>query len=94
MVMDLNRLTLVSKQVAKQLFISNSVNVDGNEYKIKKTNSSSLKNVTIDDIMFMEQNQRKKSKWAQMAKQGHEIIWIFKDNTYIGRIIDENVTIF
>ena len=92
--MDHHKLMAVSKEVARQLFSSNSIIINGNSYKVRKTSSSSLRNVTIEEIMFMEQNQRKKSKWAQMAKEGHEIIWIFKDYSYIGRIIDGNVVIF
>ena len=92
--MDPNQLNKVAKEVASQLFKSNSVTLDDENYPVKKTSSSRLRNVSIEDIMFMEQNQRKKSKWAQMAKEGHEIIWIFKNNSYIGRIVDGDVVIF
>ncbi len=92
--MDPSNLENVGKQVSQQLFTAKSVVIDDNSFPIQKTSSSRLRNVTIEGIMFMEQNQRKKSKWAQLAKEGHEIIWIFKNNTYIGRIVDGDVTIF
>jgi hypothetical protein len=92
--MDREVLKNIAQDVAKQLFNSPSISFKGITYKVVKTKSSRLRNVTIEDITFMEQNQRKKSKWAQMAKEGHEIIWIFKNNSYIGRIVDGFVVFF
>jgi len=92
--MDHDRLEDVATQVAKQLFNSNTVVVDDVPHSVIKTSSSRLRNVTVEEILFMEQNQSKKSKWAQMAKEGHEIIWIFENNEYIGQILDGVVKIF
>jgi hypothetical protein len=92
--MDREELKTIAQDVAKQLFNSPSINIKGNTYKVVKTKSSRLLNITIEDITFMEQNQRKKSKWAQMAKEGAHIIWIFKNNSYIGRIVDGDIVLF
>ena len=92
--MDREELKNIAQEVAKQLFNSQSITIKEKSYKLQKTKSSGLRNVTIEDVMFMEQNQRKKSKWAQMAKNGAKIIWIFKNNSYIGRIVDGNVVLF
>jgi hypothetical protein len=42
-----------------------------------------------DDYFWLEQNSEKRSKWAKLARQGHEIAWEFEGSggAYTGRIL-------
>ncbi len=82
-------------EVADQLLkMDRHIEVDGDLYPIEKTSRAGLRNVKIDEYVFMEQNPEKDSRYAKMAREGHEIIWIFQDWEYVGRIIDGDVAIF
>ena len=84
-----------AEQISDQLFEKErEVLVNGDLYSIQRTSRAKLKNVKIDDYVFMEQNPEKDSKYAKMAQEGHEIIWIFQDWDYVGRIVDGDVAIF
>lgn len=51
---------------------------------------SGLRSFTDENGHFwLEQNSAKKSKWAKLARDGHEIAWEFKspDGAYAGRIL-------
>lgn len=41
--------------------------------------------------ILVEQNPRKKSKWAQMATSGHKVAWALRDGKYLARVIDGEV---
>jgi hypothetical protein len=44
---------------------------------------------------WLEQNPDKRSKWAKLARQGHQIAWEFErpDGSYTGRLlIDGEIT--
>lgn len=42
-----------------------------------------------DGFFWLEQNPSKKSKWAKLARQGHEMAWEFVSpgGTYTGRLL-------
>ena len=46
--------------------------------------------VEIDGERYriMEQNPNKASKWAELARNGHQIAWVFKDGRYFARVVD------
>ncbi len=95
MTLPVSTLRSYAKKVADHLFNNErEVLIEGDLYTIERTNRAKLKNVKIDDYVFMEQNPDKDSNYAKMAQKGHEIIWIFQDWEYVGRIIDGDVVIF
>ena len=63
------------------------VELEGKPYPIYQTKSG-LRNVNYSGIFFIEQNPQKNSRYAQMALDGHKILWGIKGRTYIVRIID------
>lgn len=65
-----------------------SVEIDGTVYPIKFTSRANLRKVTIDDLLFIEQNPDKGSQWAQKAREGHEIMWVMKGRKYLARVMD------
>lgn len=41
--------------------------------------------------ILVEQNPKKKSKWAQLATGGHNVAWALRDGKYLARVIDGEV---
>ena len=64
------------------------VEIEGSTYAIKKFKSKNLRYVDIYGYRFIEQNPNKSSKWAQMAREGSKILWVFKGRAYYARVID------
>ena len=52
-----------------------------------------IKRVTVGDYTYLEQNPNSGSKYAQLVKQGHKIIWIIHHPTgrYVGKVMDGKV---
>jgi hypothetical protein len=44
-----------------------------------------------DGAILVEQNPKKKSRWAEMAKGGHKVAWVLRDGKYLARVIDGEV---
>ncbi len=65
-----------------------SVELDGVTYLIKKTSKNKLRSVEIEGLTFIEQNPNKESRWAQLAREGHQIMWAMRGRQYIARIMD------
>ena len=83
---DLER---AAKEIADAMFTGQkSVEFDGVTYPIEILKSSRLKAVTIGEYQCIEQNPRKASQWAQKAREGHKIMWVFKGRRYIARMMD------
>lgn len=41
--------------------------------------------------ILIEQNPKKKSKWAQLTSNGHNVAWALRDGKYLARVIDGEV---
>ncbi|MHA2378551.1 MAG: hypothetical protein ACXADO_10510 [Candidatus Thorarchaeota archaeon] len=65
-----------------------SVEIDGETHPIEKSSQSKLLSVTIGPLFFVEQNPTKSSKWAEMAKKGHQIMWVMRGRSYLARVMD------
>lgn len=65
-----------------------SVEIDGETYPVEKTSKNNLLSVRIDSLFFVEQNPSKSSKWAEMAREGHQIMWVMKGRSYLARVMD------
>ena len=51
--------------------------------------TTSLRSFTDKDHFWLEQNPAKNSKWAKLARKGHEMAWEFSKpgGTYTGRLL-------
>ena len=59
---------------------------------VERFSSSGLRFVKLDGgAILVEQNPKKKSKWAQLAKSGHDVAWVIRDGTYLARVTDGEV---
>jgi hypothetical protein len=41
--------------------------------------------------ILIEQNPKKRSEWARLAKEGHRIAWVMREGQYLARIVDGEV---
>lgn len=60
------------------------------EYSIymDRTSRSGLRLFKIDGYSFLEQNPETGSKWAKMAREGHQIMWVMKGRRYLAQVRD------
>ena len=63
------------------------VEIEGQLYPIYATRTG-LRNVKYSGIWFIEQNPQKSSRYAQMAQEGHQILWGLKGRTYVLQVLD------
>lgn len=56
---------------------------------VKRFPRSGLRYVDLEDgAILVEQNPKKQSRWARLAREGHRIAWVLKDGEYLARIVD------
>ena len=55
---------------------------------MEKTPSANLRLYKIEGYSFLEQNPRKSSHWAKMARQGSLIMWVMKGRSYLSQVKD------
>ena len=65
---------------------------EGDEGKIRRFSRSGLRYMALSGgTILIEQNPSKRSRWAQMARQGHQIAWLMKEGRYLARVVDGEV---
>ena len=61
---------------------------------VKTFARSGLRYVELSSgAILVEQNPKKKSKWAQLSVGGHRVAWVLQDGKYLARVIDGEVLI-
>ena len=65
-----------------------SVEIDGVEHPLEWTPGAKLWFYRIEGYSFLEQNPKKSSHWAKLARQGSLIMWVLKGRRYLGQVID------
>lgn len=59
---------------------------------VKRLSRSGLRYVDLSEgMILLEQNPKKRSKWAQLANDGHRVAWVMCDHAYLARVIDGEV---
>lgn len=58
------------------------------EYNLEKTKIKGLNAFRLPGLLFIEQNPKKGTNWARLAKKGHKIMWVIntKSNKYLALI--------
>ena len=64
------------------------ITIDGTEYPLERTPGAKLRFYRIEGYSFLEQNPRKSSHWAKLARQGSLIMWVMKGRRYLGQVKD------
>jgi hypothetical protein len=67
--------------------------IEGSDkYKVIKSKKSGLRFIRDGSIMLVEQNKNKRSVYADLARRGHNVAWLFKDGKYHAVVIDGMVS--
>ena len=67
---------------------ADTVEIDGNVYPIKQTSKSKVRLVERGGYTYIEQNPHKDSKWAKLAQEGHQIMWVMQGRRYLAQVKD------
>ena len=78
-------------ELNKSLFGGRPVQFRGKRIPLKY--SGGLRNFRIGSLLFIEQNPRKKTKWAKMVDKGYEIAWLIDtaNNKYLYQVVNGKV---
>jgi hypothetical protein len=60
---------------------------------VRRFRHSGLRHVELPhDCALVEQNPRKASEWAELARAGRRVAWVMRDGRYLARVVDGEVT--
>jgi hypothetical protein len=60
---------------------------------VRRFQRSGLRHVEITEgATLIEQNPRKSSEWADLARNGRRVAWVMRDGEYLARVVDGEVT--
>jgi len=60
---------------------------------VRRFRNSGLRHVELPHgAVLVEQNPKKSSEWAELARKGHRIAWAMRDGRYLARVVDGEVT--
>ena len=60
---------------------------------VRRFPRSGLRFVELPEgAVLVEQNPKKTSEWAQLARSGHRVAWVMRDGAYLARVVDGEVT--
>ncbi|HZI19346.1 MAG TPA: hypothetical protein VEY09_12200 [Pyrinomonadaceae bacterium] len=59
---------------------------------VKRFSRSGLRYVELEhDTLLIEQNPKKSSEWAELARSGRRVAWLMRDGEYLARVVDGEV---
>ena len=64
------------------------IEVDSVEYLMERTPRSKLRFFNIEGYSFLEQNPKKSSHWAKLAREGSLIMWVMKGRRFLAQVRD------
>ncbi len=60
---------------------------------VQRFRQSGLRHVELpNDCVLVEQNPKKSSEWAELARAGRRVAWVMRDGRYLARVVDGEVT--
>ncbi len=60
---------------------------------VRRFRNSGLRHVELPHgAILVEQNPKKSSEWAELARRGHRVAWAMREGKYLARVIDGEVT--
>jgi len=65
-----------------------AVDIEGEIFLIEQTARSKVKLVKREGYTYIEQNPHKGSRWAKLAQEGHQIMWVMQGRRYLAQIRD------
>ena len=74
------------------------VELDGKTFAVRETPRKRLREVDFEfdgqPLRGLEQNPKTESRWAQLARAGHEVMQFLSAGRYIGVVVDGKVTLY
>jgi hypothetical protein len=59
---------------------------------VRRFSRSGLRHVRLaGGAVLVEQNPKKSSEWADLARRGHKVAWLLRDGEYLARVVDGEV---
>ena len=60
---------------------------------VRRFRNSGLRHVDLPHgATLVEQNPKKSSEWAELARSGSRVAWVMRDGQYLARVVDDEVT--
>ncbi len=60
---------------------------------VRRFRHSGLRHVELPHgAVLIEQNPKKSSEWAELARGGRRVAWVMRDGQYLARVVDGEVT--
>jgi hypothetical protein len=60
---------------------------------VRRFPRSGLRHVELPHgATLIEQNPKKSSEWAELARAGRRVAWVMRDGEYLARVVDGEVT--
>jgi hypothetical protein len=60
---------------------------------VRRFRQSGLRHVELPPAcVLIEQNPKKSSEWAELARAGRRVAWVMRDGRYLARVVDGEVT--
>lgn len=89
-------LVAVWKQALAQR--SPEVELRGKKFRVHVTPSKHLLQVDFEfsgqTIRGLEQNPKTASRWAQLARSGHQVMQFLSEGRYVANVVDGKVTLY
>ena len=59
---------------------------------VKRFARSGVRYVELEaGAILVEQNPKKRSEWAELARAGRRVAWVMRDGAYLARVVDGEV---
>ena len=56
---------------------------------VRRFRHSGLRYVELEGgAVLVEQNPKKRSEWAALAREGRRVAWVLRDGEYLARVVD------
>ncbi len=86
---EIDRIEDVASKIFDAIFDGlDAVEIEGEVYPITQTSKSKVRLVEKDGYTYIEQNPHKSSRWAKLAQDGHQIMWVMQGRRYLAQIKD------
>ncbi|MHA3964638.1 MAG: hypothetical protein AM325_013990 [Candidatus Thorarchaeota archaeon SMTZ1-45] len=86
---EIDKIRDVASQIYDAIFEGlDAVEIEGEIYAITQTSRSKVKLVERDGYTYIQQNPHKDSRWAKLAREGHQIMWVMQGRKYLAQIKD------
>jgi hypothetical protein len=87
-------------EVWRQALVENAkaVELGSDRYPVRSTPKRGLRQVDFTfegkEIRGLEQNPETKSRWAQMARSGKQVMQFLSEGRYVANVVDGKVTYY